>query len=514
MFKNIAFVSVFFIILSGHTAPQMSLSANQITYGERLEVSFSDNKPIQEAPDMSVLQKDFIIRGQQQLANTSIINGTKTEEYQLILSLFPRQTGTFQIGPFQWHGQTLPAQKIVVRENGAPSTSTVQVTDLTQQDTQQKTVENRIFKVEALIPNENIYTGETVLYTVRLFENSGLSQAQIQTPPSSQYTLAAIENGDKMAQTTYQNQPVRFYERQFLLTPQETGKITILPAGVLGLVPDKTKQKLPSRSLFPDVFGHDAFFEAAFGPTYKEVYQQSNALHLTVHGKPTDWNGWWLPSSKVTLTEQYKLPAQLGIGTAIERQVKLQALGIESHKLPLLVQPANNHIKSYANPDKRSNMITSEGIVGTEEITFIIVPSVTGEIRIPAIQVVWFNTHTKQQEITELPERIFYIPTVANNSITAQPNNPSQSEQINAPTKEEPNTIVSSDIPNNMIQSIYLWGGGVIIFITGMGLYFLSKIKQRKKTINTKHKKTLLTETQKPSKKRTKKKPLPDLYPF
>ncbi len=514
---------------SAMAAPQMKVVPPVVSYGERVQLILSDDNPIQNTPDLSSLQKDFTIRGQQQMESTSIINGVRTETHQLILSLFPRQKGTLTIGPFDWNGTQLPAVQVQVTDGALPNTNPAQQTGTMPANTMNATQAptNRIFSAEAQLQANEIYEGETTLYTVRLTENIGLSQAQIQTPESNQYTLTVFER-DKMSKTTVQGQPARAFERSFLLTPNATGTIQIAGGGVLGLVPDTTARRPRAFNAFADMFDTDDFFNQPFGMPQKEIYAGTNSVTLTVKPKPANWNGWWLPSRQVKLNEQYKMPNNVQVGQPIERYVQLSALGVDGNKLPLIVQPVNQAVKAYANPEKRTIIPSENGIIGYEEIMFVIVPTQSGEVTVPAIRIEWFNTQTKQKEIAELPAKIIQvapadnaatIPTETNNAVTPQSVS-NETESVITPPQPTLTTNNPSQNTTAQTSDTAFWHAIKRIW-TAFGLFELVMvcvvlgffigltylIRRRKKS-------HFLYQEQSTKVKDKNKKPLPDLYPF
>ncbi len=531
MFKYFLLIEFSLIYtLSALADATMRVSPQVVPYGERIQLILSDNKPIQNTPNLNQLQKDFTVRGQQQMQNTSIINGVRNETHQLILSLYPKHKGNLTIGPLDWNGTQLPAVQIQVTD---ASQYTNRVHDQQMEGalpnasvSMQHPITNRIFSAEALLQPAEIYEGESTLYIVRITENIGLSQAQIQTPDNTAYTLTLFGQ-DTMRETTHNGQAARVYERIFVLTPTETGPIQIDAAGVLGLIPDTSNPNPHPFRGIPDMFGHDDFFNQAFGVPQKEVYIGTDNVTLTVKPKPSDWNGWWLPSRNVTLKEQYKMPAVVTVGQPIERYVQLSAVGVEGNKLPLVVQPVNQSVKAYANPEKRTIIPNDSGIVGYEEIMFVIVPTQSGDITIPAIRVEWFNTSTGQKEITELPAKTIHVEPDDNietlpttNTINNAPLSPkNESDNVSASTVPTP---VDSDTSKLSRQSVaesfrtsmkQIWMAFglfellmtmIVLAVLGF-LTFLAQKRQKKRYLYRDD----LSEN-----KHKNKKPLPDLYPF
>lgn len=524
------YIICLFLYLIGFTLPVLSqpnimISPTTVVYGNALKITFSDDKPIDSLPDLNVLQKDFMIRGQSQSAQTRIINGKKTAEYHLELTVFPRKTGTFDIGPFQWKNEQFPAQIITV--NDAPL-GVVQGQGVTVQNNgitpKQQIPENAIFKLETLVENPTVYIGETTIYKIRLYDNIGLTQARVEPPLSDDYTLTPYGK-EQLGITTIDGQQVQLYERAFLLTPKKTGIVIIPEASVVGSIPDMSAR--PRRTfgggMFPDIFDNDPFFNMALGVPQKEVYKQSNPIQLTVKEKPADWQGWWLPAKEVSLTEDYKTTSVVRVGEPIERRIQLSAKGVEGHQLPLLTQSANDSFKVYANPEKRSQIAMNNTIVGYEEITFVIVPTKSGEVNVPSIRINWFNTTTGKKETTELPGRLFIVVPAENeigmNNNTSSPNvdksdltggdvvsDNSADDTKKLLAENEIKDIKKTETMDNTTKLIVFIGLGVLFaLLLGLTGYWLGVRKQVK---------TLVQTNKKGSKQKQKKKPIPDLYPF
>ncbi len=503
------FLLLFFVSENALAAPTMTLSSQSPQIGEQMQIIFEDTQPIGQLPDLSALQTHFVIRGQQSAFNTSIVNGVQSQSHRLILSVFPKEVGTFSIGPFEINQTQLPAQTVTVSEQ----TSLSPDNNSTAQNGAQTPSSNAVFQVEARVEPKEIYIGETALYSVRFTENIGLTQAQVEMPENENFTFTPLGD-DKMGRTLIQNQAARFFERSFLLTPKHSGDFTIPPSAVIGYLPDRNFKS--SRFGFPDLFGQDPFFDTAFGLPQKEVYRQSQPIHLTVLPKPDNWKGWWLPSRKVTLTETYQWPQTLKVGQPIERRVRLQASGVEGHQLPLLVQPAGQGLKVYANPDQRGQMTTADGLSGYEEMTFVLVPTNAGKITIPEIKVSWFNTKEKKEETALLPLKEITVEADANGALMQTQNtNPPQTKQPESANRETPpqktnqtkKTVQSAISPTARYFLIGGFGFLFLLICIGSGIYLSRRHR---------HNNALLLQSAEKNEKsgHSHKKPLPDLYPF
>lgn len=510
-------------VLPAFSQPSITISPTTVVYGDAITVTFSDTEPIESLPDLNAFQRDFVIRQRQQFQQTSIVNGTKKSEYHFQLVVFPRKSGVFEMGPFQWKNKYIPAQSITVKEEPVgvkmPGNMPQNADALTQQQNS-----NAVFKVETSVENSSVYIGETTLYKIRLYNNIGLTQPQMELPFSDDYTLSPYGQ-EQLTQTTMDGQRVWLYERSFLLTPKKTGTLVIPEVSVAGVIPDTSapRHRVFGGQMFQDMFANDPFFNMTVGFPEKEVYKQSNPVQLTVKEKPVDWEGWWLPAKEVSLTEDYKTTTVAQVGKPIERRIQLQASGVEGHQLPLLTQASDDTFKVYANPEKRSQIAMNGTIVGYEEITFVIVPMKSGEMIVPSIRVDWFNTSTAQKETTILPSRTFVVEsaeevTESNGTSALNGDEPDLSKKSNQSAdlslkeqslavSDKQEDINAKQVGTNNVFWLLVLGVLSVVLATVLGLlgYWLGRRKQVK---------TLTQSVKTDCKKKQKKKPLPDLYPF
>ena len=180
--------------------------------------------------------------------------------------------------------------------------------------------------------------------------------------------------------------------------------------------------------------------------------------------------------------------------------------------------------------------------MGVEEMTFVTVPTETGDIMIPAIRVKWFNTVTEQVAVAEVPART--IKVVANagadesnlnhsgeNTKTSTPLKNSSEEVVapvassaenNAVSAEKKTSVRGKNLSDTadkseknsmtLLEKMYEIFGvfelvmAVIVIGLFGGIFVCMKHLRRRKRY--------LAPAKNKSKRRGKEKPLPDLYPF
>ena len=489
-----------------YAVPNISATPQQVPFGQAIQLTISDDKAIQ-LPDLTSLMSDFTIRNVQQQRYETSVNGVETKKYQVVLTLFPKKEGTLTIGPFTVN--QIPLEQILIQVT--PPQQMFQGVSSQQKSSKDNKTQSVVFQAEAKIEPQEIYIGESAVLTILLRENIDLIQAQIETSTHSDYTIVPFGKDNVFLQRV-DGKPVRVYQRSFLVTPNQSG-IFSLAGNVIGVVPTGQPQK--KLSAFPDFFGQDDFFDIHLGNLTEEVYIQSNPVQLVVNAKPVDWQGWWLPSQKVTLTEQYQIPDSVFVGQPVERHVQLMAHGVDAHKLPLIGQPNNPSVNVYGNPEKRTVVPSENGLVGYEERTFVLVPVESGKITIPAIQIDWFNTQTKNKETAILPAKTLTVYPATAQQQDVQPLQQVEPENPDTgfPTKPTTNHVEKTDVPTQSVTQILKQTYGLFgvfeLVLMGIVLLFLliivGIIRYEYRYRFSRDKKSDLKKS---------KKPLPDLYPF
>ena len=287
-----------------------------------------------------------------------------------------------------------------------------------------------------------------------------------------------------------QGHPVKIVERKYLITPEQSGSITIQPASFTGM--RATRQD--RRKSMGDLFEMGLLFDGLMGSGAQEqVFAEASPIQIQIQPKPDNWQGWWLASSNVQLTYEDKIPSDLKVGDTIERIITLSAIGVNADSLPVPQQPATSNIKVYPSNETRNTVSEADTIRGQLTLSVVMVPTNGGDIQIPAIKIPWFNTVSGQTENAVIPAKTIMVngPKLPVQTIQSVPQQ--QAVQMSAPQVEkEPKVIQGQSVMTS--SDMWLWliigliGGGLIV---GLATFILHKINTHKR-----------------------KKPLPDLYPF
>ncbi len=487
VFKPATFFCLCFYASTVFAATKVYFSQNEIEFGKTTILIFESDEEIKTQPNLEIIEKDFKILGKSQSSNISVVNGVVNKKNKISYTLYPYQKGIFNIGPIEFDGQKFDSVQL-------------KVVDTPIQQTNTHTSQPVSIKFETKIMPSQIYEGQVALYQATITDENNLFDANLKTPLSNNFIFTPL-NADKTYQITKDGKNQRVFERFFIVTPKNTGSFHIPPAQLSGIVPETAKKQ--NQDIMADFFNFPFDFQF-HSNGMKPLYFNSNETSIEILSKPTDWKGWWFPSNKAEILEEYTMPDKIYLGDVIERKITLKASNIDNAKLPLLEHPKGNDLSVFANQEERFSEFKDNEILSIENRSFVLSFQKEGKQTIPAIHIKYFNTQSKSEEILTLPAKEVEILKSTNNLNTNTENQthnspPQQDTPIN--TKTEKNSFISLV---SLISGII--GCFILMLIWGLHLKKLKK-KENEKII-------LFEKTEKSSKKKKKKKPLPDLYPF
>lgn len=433
----------------------VSFSRGQVPLGQSVELVFSSDVPITQAPDLTSLTTDFSVAGQQTQTLSSVVNGNVSQSYQLIYNLLPRRTGTLTIAGLTVNSNPLPTISLTVTKG--PDTSEAQ----------------GALKLTATVSKNKIYQGESFVYTMQLFDPIGISDGEFMPPILNKAGVQQLGK-DELFTKMMKGKPVQVFQRQYLITPEEAGDFTLKPGQFQGLASVRRGTKKNTTDLFEMGLLFDGLMTGQ-----QRVFAVAEPSKIEVLARPSDWEGWWLPSSGVTLTEVYHLPDEINKGSTVERVITLTAKGVQAEDLPQIIQSGASGLNVYPSPEKRENQHNNDTLTGVLTVSIVLVPTRAGELIIPAISIPWFNTTTAQKEIAILPPKTIMV--AGQVEVTPILSAPVAAQEADA-------GYGAWILWISLIGGILIGGG-----IMGGIAYFAIKRKEQ----NAK-----------------KEKPLPDLYPF
>jgi len=409
-----------------------SVDRSRLNSGETVELTLETSDVTQFGkPDLTALETLFEVRGTRQVNQLNTLNGDNRATTRWIITLLPKENGSVVIPPLQL--------------------GDVQSQPITVQVVESDTRENKnsldpVF-IEASLDQSSVYVQAQAILTLRIYHSVSLYDDSSLTP--MQIADARIEQlGDTR---TYEKDlnGVRHgvIEMRYAIYPQHSGLLTIAPQTFSATLVDTQ----PSQ---------DA---NAQGPKPGKLMRVSSAeIPLTVKPKPLTYpvDAPWLPARSLSLSESWNPePEHTQVGDSMTRSLTLKVEGLASSQLPALPATEVNGLRRYPDQPVLSNQSTDRGIVGSREEREALVPSRSGAIELPTVDVVWWNTFEDHLEHSSLPARTLQVA-----------NNPSL--QVDTPTGNLQPSIVDNDV-------LWWWKLSTLILacttLLGFGLWWRAR---------------------------------------
>ncbi|MNB63078.1 hypothetical protein D3C76_96950 [compost metagenome] len=409
-----------------------SVDRSRLNSGETVELTLETSDVTQFGkPDLTALEALFEVRGTRQVNQLNTLNGDNRATTRWIITLLPKENGSVVIPPLQLgDAQSQPI--------------TVQVVESDTRENQNSL--DPVF-IEASLDQSSVYVQAQAILTLRIYHSVSLYDDSSLTP--LQIADARIEQlGDTR---TYEKDlnGVRHgvIEMRYAIYPQHSGLLTIAPQTFSATLVDTQ----PSQ---------DA---NAQGPKPGKLMRVSSSeIPLTVKPKPLTYpvDAPWLPARSLSLSESWNPePEHTQVGDSMTRSLTLKVEGLASSQLPALPATDVNGLRRYPDQPVLSNQSTDRGIVGSREEREALVPSRSGTIDLPTVDVVWWNTFEDHLEHSSLPARTLQVA-----------NNPSL--QVDTPTGNLQPSVVDNDV-------LWWWKLSTLILacttLLGFGLWWRAR---------------------------------------
>ena len=316
--------------------------------------------------DFSQLENQFDIINQQRSQRQQTINGRTLALTQWILILAPKETGNLLIPSFRYQNTFSEAIEITVAE--APTNEDTQTKDIFLELTADKT---------------SAYVQEQILLKTRLYYKVSLSSYE-----APEFKLKDT-NVELVSETTYKtslnNERYQVLELIHALYPQASGTLTVPTL--------RWRLEKPSRG----------FFDRSGNPY---LFVQSNSLTIDIKPIPANSTAkHWLPSTAITLTPEWQQsPLEAKVGEPLNLSLRLTANGLSAAQLPEIPLTALYGLEIFTDQSITNDIKSGNGTIGSRTSRFALIPQSTGELILPAINLLWWNVNSDSEVQVSLPE--------------------------------------------------------------------------------------------------------------
>ena len=359
-----------------------SVDRSRLNSGETVELTLETSDVTQFGkPDLTPLEPLFEVRGTRQVNQLNTLNGDTQATTRWIITLLPRQNGSVVIPSLQLGD--VQSQPI-----------TVQVIESETQDSSNALAP--VF-IEASLDQNSVYVQAQAILTLRIYHSVSLyddsSLTPLQVPDARTEQLGESRTYEKVINGLRHG----VIEMRYAIYPQHSGELTI-PAQMFSATLVDT---LPSQDATPQ------------GPRPGKLMRVKSAeIPLTVKAKPGTYPADvpWLPARSLSLSESWSPePDNAQVGDSLTRSLILNAEGLASSQLPPLPATEINGLRRYPDQPVLGNQSSERGLIGSREDREALVPTRTGNIDLPSVEVVWWNTFEDHLEHSSLPARTLQV---------------------------------------------------------------------------------------------------------
>lgn len=384
-----------------------------------------------EDPDLSALEQNFEILSRSHSSSFSVSNGQAVSSVRWNFTLAPKMAGQLLIPPLNLEGSQSKPISITVTEQAAP----VQASD-------------RDVFIESSIEKTTAYVQEQILVSFKFYYDAPVSrleptlfsvdQVQVKELPRAEYTA------------TVGNRTYQVSEFKVAITVEKDGDITLPSTFWNAVIEDSGASMMGLR-----------------GGRGTVQRLKTDELHLKIKPKPANYPAGkpWLPAKSLSIDEQWSRPKdQLMQGDPVTRTLTINAVGLTAEQLPPIGENLSiDGIKIYPDKPQLETQTTSDGLVASRLDNLSIVPSQSGTLEIPAIEITWWDTQADQLRTASLPAQPLLIapaaaPTAAMPSIpnAAVPTDSAAGQAAAQPSPQWPYWLMALLAVSNIVFCL-LW---------------------------------------------------------
>ena len=462
------------------------LDRTRLAEGDTVELTLSASGDSQGAPDLSPLSADFEILSRSQGMHMQFSNGRSSTSRQWHVTLAPKHTGSLQV-PALHLGQlsSAPIGLMVLPAAQAAKSGVPQEV---------------ILEVEAN-PENPVVQGK-VIYTVRVLSRVPLRRAELREPHADDAIVQRLGD-EKQYDTNRGGQNYRVTERRYAIFPQHSGELEIAPPVLKAEVPEPGKRGSSPRdrffggrdpfSDFDSIFGSDPFsdMDSMFARTHP-IQLRGRYVKLAVQPQPKGTPSPWLPAESLSLNEAWSPdPPVFKVGEPVTRTIAITAQGVTAEQLPDLPQTAIPGINAY--PDRAMSDTRPDGdtLVAQKVFKVALVPSRTGSVTLPPVELSWWNTRTHKLETARLPARTVEVqPGAAGETALPEPQPVTTQAESVAESQVPPVGSASAAGPGLLsaatvqaIAEVGYWpwvaAAFALAWMISMGLWWRARSRQR-----------------------------------
>mgnify|MGYP003601847068 CR=1 FL=1 len=370
-----------------------SVDRDQINSGETVELTLQSNDAtLFGKPDLTPLENLFEVRGTRQVNQLTTLNDGNDPNTRWIITLQPKHTGAVVIPSLQVGDYRSQPIRLNVTQSLASKTQLAPVF------------------IEASLDQPSVYVQAQAILTLRIYHSVALYDDSSLTPLHLNDAIVEQLGESRTYEKLINGVRHGVIELRYGIYPQHSGELIIPAQTFSATLVDSQQAQAPT----------------PLGPKPgKLTHATSTDIPLLVKPKPEDYplNAAWLPARSLSMSETWSPePDHCQVGDSLTRTLILKAEGLSSAQLPALPATDVNGLRRYPDLPQLSNQTTENGLIGSREEREALVPTRVGQLELPAVEVVWWNTHEDRLERSYLPARTLQV--AANPNLAVDPASP------------------------------------------------------------------------------------------
>ena len=311
-------------------------------------------------------------------SRVEIVNGKFNSSVDYTYYIQPSRPGTFQLGPAE------------VKVNGKVFESNTATLSILKAASPESPAKGPIFLMAAL-SSKKAYVEEQVLYTLKLYLKTSVSDISLQLPELDHLAFKQLEK-PREYQGVYDGSTYRIIEVPYGLMALKARNYGIKPSRMSMTAYDSGRSR---RGFF-----EDPFFRAGRPVTIVSQALELKVIPLPDKGKPEGFGG-LLGSFKIEAT---LVPSKIRAGESATLTVHISGRG-NVNRIPDLKMPGLDKVKVYADEPVFEARPDLKGLAGFKTMKWALVPEQQGDYEIPPLSLSFFDLDTDEYRIIQTPKQ-------------------------------------------------------------------------------------------------------------
>ncbi len=417
------FVMLLCVSLNLQAAIKSSINHSLIEQGESIQLSIDLKNIDGNKIDLTPLEADFEVLGRSQQSSTIIRNGKLDSSTMLVLTLLPKRAGDLQIPSISIDGEQTESHALRVSKVTQPTAVEGGIEMLSTLSSQQPRVQ------------------QPLVYQTSLLLGRQIFNATLQGPDITAGQALIEPLGDqRQYQQTLNGRQISVVEQAWLITPQQSGALTISPARLVGQIQTGRQSRSPFSG------GFSGFSDPG---EMRRIQIAAQGYQLEIEPIPAGFTGnTWLPAENLTLTDSWSSD-QFMVGEPITRTITLQAEGVSRHQIAELALPDIDGIKQYASTPDVGQQYENDVLTSTLTSEVTLIPERAGQLFLPEVRIPWWDVKSNSEKTVILAARSISVAAAKN--VQRQPVPATASATASATAK--PQTPIGSSLQEPALQN-------------------------------------------------------------